>query len=278
MYFALNYSPQAAELVRTGEIQIDFFKTPPWQWMVTAASQVRPVMVHFELRAGSGKIAQSNWAEIETYLANTSTRYVNLHLNAKDKDFGHNFSSLPADIRQQQVLDCLLADVSQAVQRFGAERVIVENVPYRGPDVSRKLAETALPQVISRVVEITGCGFLLDIPHARISANTLGLDPHAYIHQLPLAQLKEIHFTGLHTLEDGYLQDHLELIDSDWEWLAWASQCIHTGLWPEPFLLAFEYGGTGPFFEQHSNREYIRQQVPHMQAILENPAIFSSVV
>jgi hypothetical protein len=37
MYLAINYSAPAAKLVQTGKIDIDYFKTPDWEWMVAEA-------------------------------------------------------------------------------------------------------------------------------------------------------------------------------------------------------------------------------------------------
>ncbi len=55
MQFALNYSPQAADLVWAGQIDIDLFKCPPWTEMTAAAQAIRPVYVHFGLQAGGGR-------------------------------------------------------------------------------------------------------------------------------------------------------------------------------------------------------------------------------
>ena len=35
MRFAINYAPQAAELLRQGQIKLDYFKTLPWlDWVL----------------------------------------------------------------------------------------------------------------------------------------------------------------------------------------------------------------------------------------------------
>lgn len=269
MQFALNYSPQAAELIESGRIDIDFFKTPPWANMMQAASQHRPVAVHFELAAGSGE-PRRDWSAVENVLQNSATRYVNFHLNARRKDFPEDFPRLAESARTNRVIERLVADLRPAVQHFGPERVIAENAPYRGPLNSKKLAETALPEVISAAVRAVGCGLLLDISHARISARALGMDPLDYIARLPLESLREVHITGIHTLADGYLQDHLSMVADDWQWLDWLVRQIRRGTWPEPHLLAFEYGGTGPFFSEHSDPDVLAEQVPRLLAAVRS--------
>lgn len=266
MYFALNYSPQAADLVLSGQIEIDLFKTPPWEWMVTEAAAICPVSVHFELRAGSGKLAQTNWDEIERFLKTTNTRYVNAHLDAKIKDFSVDFENLAPAQRQELVTEALIQDVTPLVNHFGPRMILVENAPYRGPEQSRKCRESSLPEVFHAVMHATGCGLLLDLAHARITAAALGIEPADYIAALPSKQIKELHISGIHEWTAGRLQDHLELLPEDWEWLDWALTQVQSGTWPATEMLAFEYGGTGPFFAEHSDQQVVAEQVPRMVA------------
>lgn len=271
MKFALNYSPQAAELVDTGRIDIDYFKTPPWPDMIQEASQTRPVAVHFELDAGPG-LTTEDLAGIETILEQTATPHVNLHLDAKSKHFENDLQLLTRQDRQEIVLERLIADVQFVVNAFGAGQVIVENVPYRGSQNSKKLAESSNPEVINAVVRATGCGLLLDIAHARISAGAIGIDAEEYLSRLPTDSLRELHTAGVHTLDSGRRQDHLPMLPEDWNWLDRVLVQINQGLWPEAFLLAFEYGGTGPFFGQHTNPLVLAEQVPRLAALVRNTA------
>ncbi len=71
--FALNYSAQAADLVRAGTLLIDRFKCPSWHDLVARAATLRRVYVHFSLHAGrgDGEVYDSSgrpadWADIET--------------------------------------------------------------------------------------------------------------------------------------------------------------------------------------------------------------------
>ncbi len=265
MLLAVNYSPEAASLLTRRIIDFDLFKTPPWEEMIAEASHYRPVAVHFELRAGQQKTQFTDWGNVETLLQQTSTRYVNLHLGVRKKDFEAGFGDLPEQVRLDRVTERLAADVLPAVRYFGAEKVIVENVPFRPGEGERKLAETVDPKVINAVLAATGCGLLLDISHARISAATRGQDEKKYIQQLDLSRLRELHITGLHDLGNQHLQDHLSMLPEDWEWLDWTLAQISAGLWAKPHLLAFEYGGTGPFFAENTDSEVLSTQIPRLR-------------
>lgn len=259
MKFAINYSTQAARLVAQGDIDIDRFKCPDWPDLVMEASRLRPVAVHFTLKAGSGNIQKTDWEAVEHLLLQTGTDYVNLHLAPERNDFPE-IPVEPGAEDRQLVIERMIADVRSAVGHFGAERVIVENVPYRGLDGS-VLRPGVEPDAINEVILETGCGLLLDISHARITARQLGMDERAYMAALPVDRLRELHFTGLHNL-DGYWQDHLPVLEEDWPMLDWVLGCIQRGEWTLPTMLAFEYGGIGEKFAWRSDTMVIAKQAP----------------
>ncbi len=257
MYFAINYSTQAAQLVAASRLTIDRFKCPAWPDLVAEASRLRQVAVHFNLTAGRGQLGKIDWMSIKDFLASTGTPYVNLHLESRLDDF----PGLPVDTTEtghrQQILARTLKDVQFVAMRFGAERVIIENVPYR--PAGKVLRPSVEPEFIRQVIEETGCGLLLDISHARISAHHLGMDERDYMRQLPVHRLRELHFAGVHDL-NGWLQDHLPPLDADWHALRWVMEQLAQGNWPRPWMLAFEYGGVGPKFEGRSDPQVIELQ------------------
>jgi uncharacterized protein (UPF0276 family) len=261
MDFTLNYSPQAATLLRAGTITLDRFKCPPWRDLVDAARQAAPVYIHFDLKAGDGSLVggEVDWDAITAWLRDTDTPYVNVHLIA------------PASptTTDAQALDAMIADVRAATAHFGAERVICENIPYRGtkPDEGGGKYHPACvdPAVIHAVLDATGTGFLFDISHARLTADALHIDARTYIEQLPLDRLTELHVTGLGVV-DGLLIDHLDLKDDDWTWFDLVMGWIGAGTIRQPWCAAFEYGGITPRFDWRSDPAVIGVQVPRMVA------------
>ncbi len=264
MNFAINYSTPAAALIDGGHIQVDFFKTPPWPEMIANAERHRPVAVHFRLIAGNGQLAQqADWQLIEKILSETPTAYVNVHLNADLRDGLPFDSDNPSPAETRQVIAHMHRDVEALVKRFGAEKVIAENVPYRVGE-KHSIRTSVLPEVIAEIITTHNCGLLLDIAHARIAADSLGMDAKAYMRALPLERLRELHFTGLHDL-GGHLMDHLPVLDADWPWLEWVFEGIQNKGWGKPHLLAFEYGGENhPFFDANSDPQVILRDVPRM--------------
>lgn len=263
MLLSINYSLQAAQLCRQKRLKIDFFKCPEWTDMITEAKQLRPVCVHFSLKAGRGKLKDVDWDFLAEVLQQTQTPYINLHLEAKTKDF----PDIPVDstdpIHQEQVFEQMLSDLNEAVKRFGAQKVIAENVPYRSC-AGKVLRPAVEAQVIRQLLRESGCGLLLDISHARMTALDLGLDERQYISELPVDSLRELHFTGVHQF-DGCYQDHLPALEADWQLLDWVFERIYKGEWAQPWMLAFEYGGVGERFADRSEARVIETQIPILQ-------------
>lgn len=263
MQFALNYSPQAASLLDAGALDIDRFKCPDWPDLIAAARAYRPVYVHFELRTDRRHLTAETLDAAARWRDETSTPYINAHIIPARG----SFLDMPVDTAdpgdERAVFECLLDGAAALVERFGAEHVIIENVPYYG-----RAGETprpaVLPDTIRRVVEETGCGFLLDISHARLAARHLGMDEAAYLGQMPGERLREIHVTGIGRDPDGRVCDHLALTGEDWRWVGRVLDRVRAGEWAAPWAMAFEYGGIGPLFEWRSERDVIAAQVPRL--------------
>ncbi|MCU0499447.1 MAG: DUF692 family protein [Anaerolineae bacterium] len=250
MKFALNYSPQAVELWREGAIPVDLFKCPDWPDLIAIAQAWRPVYVHFPLLAGQNNLDKVGIDAITHWLNTTETQFVNTHIAALKQ----------ADESREQVIEAVIADLNRLVAEFGADRVIVENIPY--PDTRRdKSAFSVDADLISQAIRETGTRLLLDLGHARRTAEHLAIDPRIYIEQLPVDRLAELHVTGL-GYHQGRREDHLPMRDEDWDLLDWALIKIHT--WARPSVIACEYGGIGPQFEWRSVREVIAAQIPLM--------------
>jgi len=262
MKLAINYSPAVRKLVQAGRIQVDYFKTPDWDWMINEATHIRPVAVHFTLDAGNNQLSQVDWEHIRQLLNLTGTPFINLHLDPRQSYYPKLSvdTVIPSDV--DRLYQIMWSDVMVVVQVFGAERVIVENSPYRG-ETGKTMRACVEPEMINRIVEETGVGLLLDLSHAIISARHLGMDPSNYIENLPVQRIKEMHFAGIHR-RNGLWTDHLSIMNADWHWLDWAIECIRLGQWSSPWLLAFEYGGIGKPFKRRSNPNVMVKQVPQL--------------
>lgn len=267
--FAFNYSREAVALLEAGAIEIDYWKCPPWPDLIREARQTRPVYVHFDLHAGDGRMETAEWGLIEQLLEDTGTPYLNLHLTPALSDFGLAAEPL-TEAQNAQIVEVMLRDVGLAAGRFGAKRVIVENIPYRGkPERNgREFPRIAVePAIFSRVLRETGTGLLFDIAHATITAHTLGVDVRGYIAAYPLDLLRELHVGGVR-LHEGELEDHLTMADLDWILFAGMLGLIAEDRAATPWIVACEYGGLGANFAWRSESAVIAHDAPRIRQML----------
>ncbi|HEX2908155.1 MAG TPA: DUF692 family protein [Phototrophicaceae bacterium] len=266
MRLAVNYSPQAAELLNAGKIQVDLFKCPDWPDLVATVSKLRPVYVHFPLMAGRADLEKVGVEKINALLASTGTRYVNTHLAPRAADFG-----IPLDTddpaHTRALVDAMLTDIAAMVSQFGRERVILENGNWDpNYDIPCPVIE---PEIISHVVTASGCGFLLDIAHARMAAAYLDIDPYDYLVRLPVEHLAELHITGtLYDEKEARLVDHFPMTATDWALTEWAFERLHRGAWRQPDIVALEYGGVGPGFGWRSHADVLAVEMPRLAELI----------
>ena len=295
MNFAVNYSSEAADLLRQGKIHIDRFKCPAWPDLVATVQEACPAYVHFPLKVGRGtsdaidaETSQpADWEKVETLLAQTDTPLINVHLALCTEDH----PGVPArDITHthiEMLMERLIRDVRAVVERFGPERVVVENDHDNG---GRHLLPAFLPETICRVVRETGCGLLLDVSHARLAARCLGIDARQYINMLPVKHIREIHVTGVQRFEGrwvdllrqagvdegtiqhyaGRLLDHLPMTDPDWELSTWSMEQVHSAAWGQPWVVTFEYGGVGRLFKAITDAGVLAEQIPRLYALVKD--------
>ena len=77
---------------------------------------------------------------------------------------------------------------------------------------------------ITEIIETTNSGLLLDIGHARLSAEAIGISANEYINRLPLNRLIQIHVSGPR-IRNGHLFDaHETLQEEDYELLNYVLQ------------------------------------------------------
>ena len=269
MKFAINYSPQAEQLWRVDRIQADLFKCPDWPDLVSQVSETHAVYVHCSLYAGRRLQPHVDMELLQNWLELTETLVINTHFAVLDTDFPSE-----ATITAEAVIDRAVRDVELLGERFGNDRIVLENVPYpsRWTD-GDMLAEVADPAGISEVVQRSGCGLLLDTAHAIRACEGTGRDDvKAYLSALPVHALRELHIVGIRPERDelGLRQDHFEMTDADWEIAEWAVGQIRQGCWNTPDTLAFEYGGIGEKFAWRSESRVIAKQAPRMYQLAKS--------
>ena len=255
MRFAVNYSTKAGELVRTGKLDCDLFKCPEWDGLLKAATAIKPVYLHLDISLGRDQVQNLDFDKLRKMLDETGTPHVNCHLaGTPDMKIGSKTDRV-------KLLKQWIKEIEVLKQVFVGYPIISENLPFEPPIPEFHLSSD--PELISKAIVETDTGLLLDISHARISADTLGIDYQSYIERLPLDRIREVHITGVRRYH-GFLEDHFEMQTEDWPSTAWAAEQIRVGAWREPEIVAFEYGGVGERFSWRTETWALEEQVPRL--------------
>jgi uncharacterized protein len=261
MKFAVNYSNPLIRLLEEQAITVDLIKCPDWEGMLKLAESYGEITIHFDLEVGLKNTFNADLVRIKKLMECTYTPHVNTHL-VTPRQFD---PESPADLRQMNSL--WRAEIQHMADHLGAKSVALEHHPFT--ITTPHLRPATDPAVFSQVIRDTDCMFLLDLAHAKITADTLGIDVKTYIRALPLDRLVEMHITGIKT-HSGVLTDHFELGEGDWALLTWALEQIKAGHWRAPQVIAFEYGGIGQTFVWRSEYGVLKSQVPKLHQLIED--------
>lgn len=198
-------------------------------------------------------IMDDGWAErCRHALTLTGSPWFSLHLGFSTERVRFDNHMLP----ESPVLsreDCLrrMIDAVAFAQRHLPVPVLVENLDYCPEGAYEHVCE---PEFISTAVRETGCHFLLDLAHARVSADWFGVTPEDYLSALPLDRAVELHLSGPRRVDGRLVDDHFELTEEDYRLLDWAlARC-------RPRAVVLEYS---------RDPAALRDQLRRLSAILE---------
>lgn len=255
MRFAVNYSTNAAKLVKAGKIDCHLFKCPDWDGLLRAALAVKPVYLHLDITLGSGQLDKLDYDLLRGLLKETGTPHVNCHLGGRPEldpnSKADTIKLVKLWVRELEILK----------REFAGWQIISENLPFEPSNPELLLASRA--DLISKAITETDTGLLLDLSHARITADSTKTDYQRYITELPLDRLSEVHITGLRRYH-GLLEDHFEMRTEDWQSAEWVAEQIKLGIWRQPEIVAFEYGGVGEWFSWRTEPWALEEQVPRL--------------
>ena len=181
MKFAVNYSTPIAKLIEQGEVKVDLLKCPEWDGIVQAARKVAQVTIHFEISLGTRKVQELNYGLIQRMLETTETPYLNTHLS------NHRSRSAATEENREMMLKEWREDLEFLRAKLPAVKIIAENLPWH--EFMPELEIATDPAIITEIIEENDLGLLLDLSHAQISAEMMGMDYRDYIARLPVHRL-----------------------------------------------------------------------------------------
>jgi uncharacterized protein (UPF0276 family) len=109
-----------------------------------------------------------------------------------------------------EALDILARNINEVQNALGRQ-ILVENISHYGV-----LSDSCMPEweFISRLIEATGCGLLLDINNVYVTAKNTGGDLSAIFDQIPWWSVQEVHLAGYEEQNGLLIDSHSKAIQS----------------------------------------------------------------
>lgn len=194
---------------------------------------------------GAGPLDADHLARYAALARRFEPRWCSEHL-AWSSHGGRWFNDLLPLPYTAATLRRVAAHVDQ-VQAVLGRRVLIEN-----PSSYIEFAESTMDEggFLAELVRRTGCGLLLDVNNAHVSAVNHGRDPWRLIEALPAAAIGEIHLAGHAHDHDGegaplLIDDHGDAVDAA-VWVLYRRTIERLG--PRPTLIERDH--RVPAFEQ----------------------------
>jgi uncharacterized protein (UPF0276 family) len=116
----------------------------------------------------------------------------------------------------EKVLACTIRNVKQ-VQDLLGKPIALENVTYQFEIPGREMNQS---EFFGRLVEATGCAILLDLTNLYINSVNHRFDPLAFLAELPVERIVQIHLAGGFWSEGVLVDGHSEEVHSEvWQLL-----------------------------------------------------------
>ena len=253
-----NLSDALIELIRADQAPIDAIEVGTW-FSVKQIRRYQRQLPGWEFHFHAGTmivkvgVIPGTIRQLKKYLLCTSSPWASVHLSLLPP--GRLWLALrfgwylpPPDLsRATRQSVRRIAKLAAAIDA----PVILENMPSLG---AGRYTFEGEPDRITAILEATNCDFLLDVAHARVAAEALGVNIYDYLNRLPLERVVQIHVSGPR-MRDGYLYDaHEPLQESDYALLEWVLACTR------PQALTLEY---------FREREALREQLWRLRGILD---------
>jgi uncharacterized protein (UPF0276 family) len=113
-----------------------------------------------------------------------------------------------------EALKIFVKNISQVKKRINTP-LILENITYMMRFPSSEMAEG---EFITKLVEETDCGLLLDVTNLYINSRNHDYDWRKFLDELPLERVVQLHFVGLHKHQNLLIDAHADQTQSEiWE-------------------------------------------------------------
>jgi uncharacterized protein (UPF0276 family) len=117
----------------------------------------------------------------------------------------------------EESLEMVCRNIRQVTARISTP-LLLENITYYFPIPDNDMSE---PEFLTRVLEDTDIGLLLDVNNVWVNSVNLGYDPYEFLRSIPLERTVQIHLAGGRKFHDLLVDTHsAPVTDEVWDLLA----------------------------------------------------------
>ncbi|WP_242874667.1 multinuclear nonheme iron-dependent oxidase [Clostridium pasteurianum] len=225
-------------LIEKDYINVDYIKSGAYgnfNEQFSNMRSMRPILLHglgyFE-RTGMRNIENIDFNFANNLIKKCGSPHYGVHLAIKnsdmykgmtDEDIYEHMSKQIRIFKNNLEVPLLLENIPDSPKEH---QITIDHYPY------------VMPEQISRLVIDNDVLFLLDLTHAKITAEYHGWNIHDYVKELPLNRAMEIHVNGSGYDKDGFPSDtHEAMKNEDYNLLEWVLN------YANPKIVTLEYSG-----------------------------------
>ncbi|MBU3134313.1 DUF692 family protein [Clostridium gasigenes] len=238
MYIGCNWSKALKYLIEKEAVSVDYIKSGAYgtfNEQFSTMRSMRPVLLH-----GLGYFERTGMKNIEIVDFNLANDLIK---KCDSPHYGIHLSIKNSDMYPGMTDENIYEHMSKQIQIFKNNLkvpLLLENIPDSPKErvITIDHYPYIMPEQFSRLFTDNDVSFLLDITHAKITAQYHGWNIRDYIRQLPLNRVVEIHVNGSGYDKDGFPADtHQAMENEDYELLEWVLN------YTNPNIVTLEYNG-----------------------------------
>jgi uncharacterized protein len=223
-------------------------------WAIEGLPDSHPVLLHnidLDFSLARPNAIDDAWIHnARRLIQHTDTPWLSLHLgfSAEEVSFAGHMLPRSTVLDRETCRERFLGALNIVRDGIGVP-LLLENLDYCPEGAYEHVCE---PDFIAEILNELDCGLLLDLAHARVSADWLGYDIEDYLDALPLERVMQIHLSGPRHVGDHLDDSHYELTSEDYGLTGWLLERCD----PEVVLL-----------EYTRDADHLRQQLLELQRI-----------
>jgi uncharacterized protein (UPF0276 family) len=237
MNIGCNWSKTLKFLLEREEVKIDYIKSGAYgnfNELFSTMRSLRPILLH-----GLGYFEHTGMRNMEIIDFNRANDIIK---KCNSPHYGVHLAIENCDMYPGMTDEDIYGRMCRQIQIFKKNLevpLLLENTPDSPQDrVEFDHHPYVMSEQFTRLFTENDISFLLDLTHAKITAQYRGWNIHDYIRQLPLNRVVEIHVNGSGYDKEGFPADtHQAMENEDYRLLEWVLN------YTNPDIVTLEYNG-----------------------------------